>query len=221
MFHPNDTPMERGWVGRVDGDRVLHLAAQTLQSFFLGGGGAREHAEYRLEDVTLLAPVLQPPNVRLFDAQEVFAFANATAVTGPGAIVRGPAPAFSLHARIAAVIGAEQQIGGYSALAEWRTPGVAAPKDRDFALVLGPVVVTPDEFAPDTIGFVVRDTGGEPRRFAPPAFDWVEARAFAAAGTMLRPGDILGGPPADHVDGLIGGVELEAVGVGVLRQVVG
>ena len=48
MFHPNDHPLERGWVGRIDGTRVLHLAAQTLQSFFLGGGGAREHAEYRL-----------------------------------------------------------------------------------------------------------------------------------------------------------------------------
>ena len=68
MFHPSDNPMERGWVGRVDGERVVHLAAQTLQAFFLGGGGAREHAEYRLADVTLLAPVLQPPTVRLFEA---------------------------------------------------------------------------------------------------------------------------------------------------------
>ena len=41
MFHPNDNALERGWVGRLDGDRVLHLAAQTLQSFFLGGGGWR------------------------------------------------------------------------------------------------------------------------------------------------------------------------------------
>ena len=66
MFHPNDNPLERGWVGRIDGDRVLHLAAQTLQSFFLGGGGAREHAEYALADVTLLVPVQYPPTVRVF-----------------------------------------------------------------------------------------------------------------------------------------------------------
>ena len=46
MFHPVGHPMERGWVGRVDGDRVVHLAAQTLQSFFTGGGTAREHAQY-------------------------------------------------------------------------------------------------------------------------------------------------------------------------------
>ena len=69
---PLHVPPERppawsaGWVGRIDGDRVLHLAAQTLQSFFLGGGGAREHAEYPLADVTLLVPVQHPPTVRIF-----------------------------------------------------------------------------------------------------------------------------------------------------------
>ena len=47
--------------------------------------------------------------------------------------------------RLAAVIGAEGAIGGFTLLAEWRAPGVEPPKDRDFALGLGPVVVTPDE----------------------------------------------------------------------------
>ena len=89
MFHPNDNPMERGWVGRLDGDRVLHLAAQTLQSFFLGGGGAREHAEYPLAEVTLLVPVQYPPTVRIFAADGSFRFANATAVIGPARTVEG------------------------------------------------------------------------------------------------------------------------------------
>ena len=57
MFHPNDNPLDRGWVGRIDGDRMLHLAAQTLQSFVLVGGGSRVHAEYPLAEVTLLVPV--------------------------------------------------------------------------------------------------------------------------------------------------------------------
>ncbi len=146
MFHPNDNPMERGWVGRVDGERVLHLAAQTLQAFFLGGGGAREHAEYPLADVTLLTPVLQPPNVRIFESQDAFGFANTTAVTGPGARVVGSG--LSLLPHLAAVIGAEGRIGGVTLLAEWRASGRVVPKDRDFALVLGPVVVTPDELDP-------------------------------------------------------------------------
>jgi hypothetical protein len=44
MFSPVDLDLARGWPGRIDGDRVMQLAAQTLQSFFTGGGEAREHA---------------------------------------------------------------------------------------------------------------------------------------------------------------------------------
>jgi hypothetical protein len=218
MFHPDDNPMERGWVGRVDGDRVLHLAAQTLQSFFLGGGGAREHAEYPLAQVTLLVPVLYPPTVRLFDAQEEFAFANATAVAGPGAVVRGPAASLTMLPRVAAVIGADQQIGGYSLLAEWRAPGAPAPKDRDFALVLGPVVVTEDELAPDRLELAVRVSGEERLRAIAPPFDWERARSLAAAGTILRPGDVLAAPAAGSVEAVSGAVELDAAGIGVLQQ---
>ena len=76
MFHPNDRPLERGWVGRVDGDRVMHLAAQTLQHFFTGGSAAREHAEYPLAEVTLLVPVLYPPSVRVFESPGTFEFAQ-------------------------------------------------------------------------------------------------------------------------------------------------
>jgi len=55
MFTPKELDLERGWPGRIEGDRVIQLAAQTLQSFFTGGGGAREHAEYQLADVVLAA----------------------------------------------------------------------------------------------------------------------------------------------------------------------
>ena len=218
MFHPNDNPMERGWVGRVDGDRVLHLAAQTLQSFFLGGGGAREHAEYPLAQVTLLVPVLYPPTVRLFDAQEEFAFANATAVTGPGAVVRGPAaPAHDAAARRRCDRGrpADRRLFAAGGVAR---PGAPAPKDRDFALVLGPVVVTEDELAPDRIGSPCATSGGERMRAIAPPFDWERARSFAAAGTMLRPGDMLAAPAAGSVEAVSGGVELDAAGIGVLQQ---
>ena len=70
MFRPLDRPLERGWPGRIEGDRVIHLAAQTLQSFFTGGGQAREHAEYALADVVLRPPVLHPPSIRDFYAFE-------------------------------------------------------------------------------------------------------------------------------------------------------
>jgi len=81
MFSPKDHHLERGWPGRIEGDRVIQLAAQTLQSFFTGGGGAREHAEYALDDVVLRPPVLHPPSVRDFSAFEEHS-RNARALRG-------------------------------------------------------------------------------------------------------------------------------------------
>lgn len=221
MFHPNDNPMERGWVGRVDGDRVLHLAAQTLQAFFLGGGGAREHAEYALAEVTFLAPVLYPPNVRVFGSQEGFCFANASAVSGPGSRVHPAGSGLSLLPRLAAVIGADGRIGGTTLVCEWRANGLEPPKDRDFALVTGPVAVTPDELDPDGIELVARVDGNELLRARVPVFDWEAARVLAGAGTRLRPGDLLAGPAAGRLDGVVGDVELSAEGIGVLAQTAG
>jgi hypothetical protein len=217
MFHPNDQPMERGWVGRIDGDRMIHLAAQTLQAFFLGGGGAREHAVYPLADVTLLVPVLYPPAVRIFDG-DAFEFANPAAVAGPGAQVLSPpgAGGLELRPRLAAVIGAEGAIGGFSAYAEWRASGVSAPKDRDFGAALGPVVATPDEVEGPAI--TVRVDGDERLTGAVDAFDWERARGLAAAGTVLRPGDLLVSPPAGVIEGVRPGarVEVDVRGIGML-----
>jgi hypothetical protein len=106
MFHPVGHELERGWVGRIDGDRAVHLAAQTLQSFFTGGGVAREHAVYPLSEVRLLAPILHPPTVRVFDGDGSFAFANSSAIVSPETEVahRGP---LSLLPRLAGVVGAD------------------------------------------------------------------------------------------------------------------
>ena len=82
--------LERGWPGRIEGDRVVQLAAQTLQSFFTGGSAAREHAEYLLVDVLLRAPVLEPPTVRVFEDADRFSFANPSAIRSPGAFVTRP-----------------------------------------------------------------------------------------------------------------------------------
>jgi len=205
MFHPNDQPMERGWVGRLDDDRVVHLAAQTLQSFFLGGGGAREHAEYMLDEVTLLAPIHYPPSIRVFESEREFAFANPAAVLAPGGHASWPDGAESVEAlpRLAAVVGAGETVGGFTILGELRAAGLTAPKDRDFALYLGPVVVTPDEVSPN-------------------GFGWGDALAHAAANTMLRPGDVLAAPPAQRVELPRGGpFELALDDVGALAGRIG
>lgn len=214
MFHPNDNPLDRGWVGRVDGDRVLHLAAQTLQSFFLGGGGAREHAEYALADVTVLVPVQYPPTVRIFSDHGAFGFANATAVVGTGVPVAGAG--LAARARIAAVIGAGGSVGGYSGLVEWHDPSEQpAAKRSDFGIVLGPVVVTPDEIDPtaSTCRFVAGDRQEEA---APGPFAWADAIALAARRTALRPGDVIAGPAVVTLTGVDAGATLEVDGIGTL-----
>ncbi len=166
MFHPNDNPLERGWVGRIDGDRVLHLAAQTLQSFFLGGGGAREHGEYPLAEVTLLVPVQYPPTVRVFSADGTFRFANATAVIGGRVPVEGDGP-LTACARLAAVIGAAGAVGGFSGCSSGRIrPRSQTAKQSDFGIVLGPTVVTPDELDPGSAPFRLSGDGRQRRGHA-------------------------------------------------------
>jgi hypothetical protein len=229
MFHPVDHPLKRGWVGRIEGEHVIQLAAQTLQAFFTGGGSAREHAVYPLTGVRLLTPVLHPPAVRVFDDQRYFCFANPAAILGPAATI-GFHPGepghnvsqgrLALLPRLAGAIGADAGIGGFTIAADWRRPALGPPKDRDFALALGPVVVTPDELDPEGLGATVRVDGQERLRSPFGGFDWEGARAHAADGTKLRAGDLLLGAPLELVDGLAPGstVELDVAGIGVLSQ---
>jgi fumarylacetoacetate (FAA) hydrolase len=143
MFSPRDRHLERGWPGRIEGDRVVQLAAQTLQSFFTGGGKAREHAEFALSDVRLLAPVLHPPSVRDFFAFEqhvrdvsglvgrrvppqwyeipVFYFSNPAAIYGPDQEIPYPEGTEELDYELeaAAVIGADGQIAGFTVMNDW------------------------------------------------------------------------------------------------------
>jgi hypothetical protein len=173
MFSPRDPFLERGWPGRIDGDRVIQLAAQTLQAFFTGGGQAREHAEFPLSDVVFRAPVLHPPSVRIFDGDD-FLFANPAAILAADDDVRGPeggGPIVPVR-RAAAIIGPDEAIGGFTPMIEWTAPAMAGTKSRDFALSLGPIVTTPDEGAP-------------------PGIDWDRLVAQAAANTRLYPGDVL------------------------------
>jgi hypothetical protein len=221
MFHPLEHPMERGWVGRLDGEHVIHLAAQTLQAFFTGGGTAREHAVYPLAAVRLLAPVLHPPSIRAFASAEAFEFANPAAVVPPGGVVEAGSHELAVAPRLAAVIGADGEIGGLTAFADWRRPGLRPPKDRDFAFGLGPVVVTLDELDGTSTDVRVRLDGHERLHRALAAFDWEDARSLAAAGTTLYPGDLLAGPSVEPL--AVGGaesVEIELGPVGVLPATV-
>lgn len=155
MFSPADRELERGWPGRIDGDRVIQLAAQTLQAFFTGGGDAREHAVYALDDVVLRAPVLHPPSVRIFAQDGDFVFANPTAIKGPDDVIKLPEGAEAIEPvlRVAAVIGASGSIAGFTLMNDWHAPELEGAKADDFATSIGPYVLTPDEFEPAGIDF--------------------------------------------------------------------
>jgi len=220
MFHPNENPLDRGWVGRLDGDRMIHLAAQTLQSLFLNGLHAREHAEYPLAEVTLLVPVQYPPTVRLFSDDGTFRFANATAVVGDNIPVAANGGALRARGRVAAVIGAGGEIGGFSGLLEWVDP-TAQPevKQSDFGLALGPTVATPDELDPTAVRVRVRGDGRD-EKASLNDYSWAEAVALAGHRTTLRPGDVLAGPAVVELE-TGSGVELEVDGAGTLRAPLG
>ena len=200
MFTPADSELERGWPGRIDGGVVTQLAAQTLQSYFASGASAREHARYPLDQVLLRTPVLEPPSIRVFEDAKTFSFANPTAIRSPGSEIPRPHGRLDAAQRLVAVIGAGGEIGGWTGLVELRAPELATPKDRDFALVLGPAVET--EHAD--------------------GFDWEAARALAAANTRLRPGDLLAGPVLQmHEEIASGGFVASFDGIGELAAFVG
>jgi len=189
MFTPRELALERGWPGRIEGDWVVQLASQTLEAFFSGGGKAREHNVYPLDDIALRPPILRPPSIRLFTDAQTFEFGNNASIFGPEDDVAPPAP---VEARfcVAAVIGDEEQIAGYTLANAWRAPSLSPPKDRDFAVSVGPWIATDHE----------------------PEFDFANARETAARNTRLRAGDLLVAPPfATDVP------DASAVGLGTLR----
>jgi fumarylacetoacetate (FAA) hydrolase len=159
MFSLKGHHLARGWPGRIDGDRVVQLAAQTLQSFFSGGGKAREHAEYALDEVDLRPPVLHPPAVRDFFAFEqhvktarglrglemvpewykvpAFYFSNPAAIYGPEDEIPYPEGVNELDYELeaAVVIGADGQIGGFTIMNDWSARDLQRPEMK---IGLGP-----------------------------------------------------------------------------------
>ncbi|HZO98377.1 MAG TPA: hypothetical protein VFB42_13535 [Gaiellaceae bacterium] len=201
MFSPKGMELERGWPGRIDGGRVTQLAAQTLQVYFTAGGALREHAVYALDEVDLRAPVLHPPSIRIFGDGLDFAFGNTAAVFGPEDEIPYPEGSSDLRSvpALVAVVGAGGAVGGWTAGNAWHAPDLPGAKSRDFALSIGPVLVTPDEFDGPS---------------------WDGRIAHAARNTTLRPGELLVAPVAagGGVPVARGVVEARVDGIGVLRN---
>jgi 2-keto-4-pentenoate hydratase/2-oxohepta-3-ene-1,7-dioic acid hydratase in catechol pathway len=222
MFTPKDRELERGWPGRIDGDHVVQLAAQTLQAFFTGGGKAREHAVYPLADVRLRPPVLHPPSVRTFTRGYDFHFSNPASIHGHEDEIRVPVDSDGLDYElgVAAIIGSHESIGGFTIVNDWAARGLEGPKSRDFAMSLGPVVVTPDEFeGNEAVVIASVNSEAHSRGSVELPHSWEELRDYAAGNTRLLPGDVLtlrlirDGPVREGDR-----VELEVEGIGVLSN---
>jgi hypothetical protein len=189
MFTPRELALERGWPGKVQGGSVIQVATQTLEAFFTGGAKARAHNLYPLADVALRAPVLRPPSIRFFDDDRTFSFGNTASIYGPEDEVPAPEPPESRFC-VAAVIGGEERIAGFTLVNDWRAPSLAPPKDRDFATSVGPWIET--DYVPE--------------------FDFEHAREVAVRNTRLRAGDLLVAPPF-----AVAVAEATVPGLGTLR----
>jgi fumarylacetoacetate (FAA) hydrolase len=218
-------------VGRLAGDRIRELAAPSMLAWLAGEGSGETGQEHPLDGVELLAPVPEPPSVRDFYAYEghvatgwrkrgseipeawydapAFYFSNPASVHGPREPVRRPDATRMLdfELEIAAVIGAEGEIAGFTLLNDWSardvqrrevTVGLGPAKGKDFALSMGPWLVTPDELPYEDGRLHVEATafvnGAELTRTdaAKKHFTWPEIVAQAGRDTRLRPGDVLG-----------------------------
>ena len=218
-------------VGRVDGERIVVLAAPSMLEWLAGRGRDDAAAEHALAEVEVLAPVPEPPSVRDFYAYEehvatgarlrggeippewyevpVFYFSNPASIHGPGQEVRKPelTGLLDFELEIAAVIGADEEIAGFTLFNDWSARdlqrqemavGLGPAKGKDFAISLGPWLVTPDELpyrdgrlqleaTAHVNGEEVTRTDAAAKRWS-----WPELVAHAARDTRLRPGDVLG-----------------------------
>jgi fumarylacetoacetate (FAA) hydrolase len=218
-------------VGRIDGDAVRVLEAPSMLAWLADEGRADTREELPLADVQLLAPVPDPPSVRDFFAFEghvrtgwrlrggevpeawyeapTFYFGNPASIHGPGEPVRKPASTSLLdfELEIAAVVGPEGDIAGFTLLNDWSardvqraemTVGLGPAKGKDFAISLGPWLVTPDELPYEDgllhVEAAATVNGAELTRTSASEqhYTWPELLAHAARDTRLRPGDVLG-----------------------------
>ena len=219
-----------GWPGRVDGDHVVRLKAPDLTAVLARRGRVPEGPALAIAEVELLAPVPQPPSVRDFFAFEqhiataraargatvppewyefpVFYFSNPTAIAGPGAQIPYPEGTAMLdyELEVAAVIGAGEEIGGFTIMNDWSARDI---QRKEVRVGLGPAKATARVNGEERSRGNLRDIH----------FPWAAIIAQARRNTVLRPGEIIGsgtvgtGCILEHGDGrwLVPGdtVELE------------
>ena len=126
------------------------LAAPTMVDWLAGEGRLETRVEHNLEDVTLLAPIPEPPRVRDFFAFEghvttgwrlrggeippawyetpIFYFSNPASIVGPATPCAGRRrpQLLDFELEVAAVIGAGGEIAGFTLFNDWSARDVQA-----------------------------------------------------------------------------------------------
>jgi fumarylacetoacetate (FAA) hydrolase len=173
----------------------------------------------------------------------VFYFSNPAAVYRHEDEVPKPpdTAALDYELELACVIGRDGRPEGFTIMNDWSARdlqaremrvGLGPAKGKDFAISLGPELVSPDELPVDLDLRAVARVNGEVRtdsRTGGMHFSWDDLLAAAARNTRgLTPGDVIGsgtvgrGCILEHGDGRwlqVGDVvELEVEGIGVLRN---
>jgi fumarylacetoacetate (FAA) hydrolase len=139
----------------------------------------------------------------------VFYFSNPASIHGPGEPVRRPSATqlLDFELEIAAVLGEGGEIAGFTLFNDWSardvqrqemTVGLGPAKGKDFAISLGPWLVTPDELTMrdgrvDAEAWVTVN-GDEITRTNALEMHWSWEQVVEHAGrdTRLRAGDVLG-----------------------------
>jgi fumarylacetoacetate (FAA) hydrolase len=139
----------------------------------------------------------------------VFYFSNPASIHGPGEPVHKPSATqlLDFELEIAAVIGGDGAIAGFTLFNDWSardvqraemTVGLGPAKGKDFAISLGPWLVTPDELPLRDGRLAVEATatinGTEVTRTDAADMHWTWQQLIDHAGrdTRLRAGDVLG-----------------------------
>jgi fumarylacetoacetate (FAA) hydrolase len=227
-------------VGELAEERVRELEAPSMIAWLAGEGRAATGVEHAASEVELLAPIPEPPAYRDFMTYEGhglralrniarpdfelpaywyevpgFYFGDTGTFRGPGQSVRRPKDCewLDFELELAAVIGADQQLAGFTILNDWSARDVQSResalgglgiKAKDFATSLGPWIVTPDELPyedgrlslrgrVEVNGEVLTEVSTEGQYFG---FD--RMLAHAAQDSHLRPGDVLASGTLDH-----------------------
>lgn len=215
---------------RSNGGTVLDAARAALE---------RDEADAFVVDRPRLLAALLPASLRSSDAAE-----GARAVFGPDETIPWPAGAgwLEFHPKIAAVLrrrvgdaldadGASAAIFGYTLVADWlarSASGDPIPTPAGVPLSIGPCVVTSDEIDPQTTFITVRVDGEEWMKgnLNGTAIGLLRDVARASVHEPLEAGETFASGPFEITafeQRIWPGaeVELEAEGIGVLRNRLG